>query len=100
MKLNTLNNNQHSENIHIASFIVYCQPAQTALLCTALIQFAGVEIVDYDHRGHIVITWESDAGLAIDDLLSQLNLLHGVVNVTLISHFMAPLEDLQQEHRE
>jgi nitrate reductase NapD len=82
--------------VHIASFIVYTKPFALSFIAANLQSLPGVEIHERDASGKLVIVYESDRGLSVNELLDRVHALQGVVHVTLVSHFVESPETLEE----
>ncbi|HEX4910856.1 MAG TPA: chaperone NapD [Permianibacter sp.] len=73
---------------HIASFIVYVQPERMDSLIALLAQWPDTEISHRDASGKFVLVNETDSYDGLNRLMAHLHEQPGVLNVSLVSHFV------------
>lgn len=78
----------HRSERHIASFIVYVQPARMDSLIALLGQWPDSDISHRDAAGKFILVNESDSYDGLNRLMAHLHDQPGVLNVALVSHFV------------
>lgn len=81
---------------HIASFVVYALPEQLPNLIALLAQWPGTEISHQDASGKFVLINECANYDGLNQLMNHLHEQRGVLNVALVSHFVADEAELAE----
>ncbi|NQD37245.1 chaperone NapD [Permianibacter sp. IMCC34836] len=81
---------------HIASFVVYVLPEQMPSLIALLAQWPGTDIRHQDASGKFVLINECASYDGLNQLMNHLHDQRGVLNVALVSHFVADEAELNE----
>ena len=82
---------------HIASFIVYVQPERMDSLIALLAQWPDTDISHRDATGKFVLVNETDSYDGLNRLMAHLHEQPGVLNVSLVSHFVESEASLREQ---
>lgn len=85
---------------HISSFILYCRPEKQHFVEQGLKAIEHIELHGKDGNGKFVLVTEAPHQGIILDRIEQINLLDGVIDVSMVYHQVMPnseLNDLVQE---
>ena len=82
------NDSDSHDDRHIASFIVYVQPDRMDSLIALLTQWPDTDISHRDASGKFVLVNETDSYDGLNRLMAHLHEQPGVLNVSLVSHFV------------
>ena len=77
---------ESSDTFHISSFIVRCLPEKLAYIMKTVGSFPGVEIHGSDPCGKFVALLELDSEKALIETITNIELLKGVVNTSMVYH--------------
>ncbi|MBY6057550.1 chaperone NapD [Leisingera daeponensis] len=86
-----------TEEIHISSLLVRCNPAQMEAVLAAIQSMPRAEISQTGPSGKIVVLFEADSDRAIGDALAKIQLLDGVASAALVFHQTCDAQDLAIE---
>ncbi len=75
-----------AEEFHVASLLVFAQPAQAEQVAASVRQMAGAELHATSPEGKMIVTVESGDEQAINDCLNAIQVQPGVVSAALIYH--------------
>ena len=75
-----------AEEFHVASLLVYVQPAEAERIAAAVQQLNGCELHATSPEGKMIVTVESSDEQAINDCLNAIQTQPGVVSAALIYH--------------
>ncbi|MGH1466086.1 MAG: chaperone NapD [Cognatishimia sp.] len=71
---------------HISSLLVSAHPGQKAQVCSDILVHDFAEIAHADETGKIIVTLETADESAIVSALTEIQLINGVVNASLVYH--------------
>ena len=78
--------NDASDIFHISSFVVRCLPERLQYIMDTVGSFPGVEIHGSDPCGKFVALLELDSEKALIDTITNIELIKGVVNTSMVYH--------------
>lgn len=82
------------ETVHISSVLVRCTPGRLSEVAQAVGAYDLAEVVLTDPSGKIVVLLETDRDAAIADVLTQFQLLDGVVSAAMVYHQTCDAQEL------
>lgn len=83
--------------VHIASIVVYLQPAEERRIRAAIGSLREAEMHACDPSGKLVVTLETDGTRRTLDLMDAIRALPGVIDVALVYQHAEPHSALDQE---
>lgn len=97
MRTNKITLDDVTQESHISSFIVYCQAEKHLEVETALLAQADIEIHGSDQQGKFVVITEAKHQGIILDRIDLINTLDSVINVSMVYHQVAAIDELDDE---
>jgi len=97
MRTNKIALDDVTQESHISSFIVFCQAKKHAEVEKALLAQADIEIHGSDEQGKFVVVTEAKHQGIILDRIDLINALDGVINVSMVYHQVAAIDELNDE---
>lgn len=89
------------ETVHISSLIVQIQPRNIDALQAQCLEYASVEarveIAAADPAGKVVVLLETPSRRHIVDFIDWLQLLEGVLSVSMVYHHAESIAELERE---
>jgi nitrate reductase NapD len=77
---------------HISSLLVHARPENLPAISADILDL-GCEIHGTSEAGKLVVTFETDSGAALSEVLTRLQLIDGVLAATLVFHHVEPSDD-------
>ena len=97
MRTNKIALDDVTQESHISSVIVYCQAEKHSEVEKALLAQADIDIHGSDAQGKFVVVTEAKHQGIILDRIDLINALEGVVNVSMVYHQVAAVDELDDE---
>ena len=83
--------------VHISSAVVRALPGRAEAVSEAIGRLAGAEVF-HAEGGKIVVVLEGATSAALAAILSEINLIEGVVSANLVYEHIEPLSALGESH--
>jgi len=97
MRTNKIALDDVTQESHISSVIVFCQAEKHLEVEKALLAQADIEIHGSDEKGKFVVVTEAKHQGIILDRIDLINALDGVINVSMVYHQVAAIDELDDE---
>lgn len=78
---------------HISSLLVHTRP-ETLDVVAGRLEAEGCEVHERTAQGKIIVTLEAEGKHALNEALTRIQLLPGVLAATLVFHHVEPPEEL------
>ena len=85
------------QEFHVSSLVVLTQPSLRHQLADEIATLEGAEIHAVSDEGKLVVTLEAPHAREILDCVSQIELLDGVINASLVYQHVENWQSLNQE---
>jgi nitrate reductase NapD len=82
-----------SKNHHIASVLVQAWPNKIPAIESELTRLAGVESHGSSETGKLILTLEAENDAGLVETMDRIQIVRGVVNVSLVYHHMEEMDD-------
>ncbi len=82
-----------SKNHHIASVLVQAWPNKIPAIESELTRLAGVESHGSSETGKLILTLEAENDAGLVETMDHIQMVEGVVNVSLVYHHMEAMDD-------
>jgi nitrate reductase NapD len=97
MRTNKIALDDVTEESHISSFIVFCQPEKHQAVEQALNAQSDIELHGSDSKGKFVVVTEAKHQGIIMDRIDLITAIDGVINTSLVYHQVAAIDELEDE---
>lgn len=85
-----------TDELHIASLVVHVLPNALSEIEQALTTFEELQVHGTHPDGKLVVSLEGPSANFIMDQISEIRLIHGVLNVSLVYQHTEPLQLLNE----
>lgn len=85
-----------NEEVHISSYIVYCQPSAFQNLRDYLLLQKHIDIYGEDQNGKFVIVSEGQDRGDLLRIIDEINAQPGIINISMVYHQVANEHELNQ----
>ena len=86
-----------SDECHISSLIVHCDPASKEAAKAVIETLSGVEVHAIDERGKLIVVIEANSEAETLAHIDRINEIEGVYSTALVYHHSESAQSLEEE---